>query len=352
MFLNGHRKSLLGALALSVFLVTPAAAQGGFGGPGGRFGGGATPPNPAAQQAAETMESIILLRVLAEAKLSRETLEKIRDLLAGGFSQLATGDAETAGELAKIVPDLEKSKAAIRAKEGLDVPTPEEIVLAGEQQRLLSARQNFLNQLTEQVRQLLQSLSPEERAAALIAAAALVRAQRAAQIERFAGAGQGGFGGAARTARSFDGLRNASPQRYQRERMEFAMRSAGIRGGFGGDRGRGGPGGGPGFQGGRRGGPGGGDQGPNMNDPAIQARMAPYLRMADQIRSMSPAQYQQSRDRMAAQAETQRNLERINAPVSEQEASEALLRALVRKSGLETLVAKVGKAPAPVAGAG
>jgi hypothetical protein len=71
--------------------------------------------------------------------------------------------------------------------------------------------------------------------------------------------------------------------------------------------------------------------------------------MADQIRNMSPQAYQQSREKLAKQIEQQRTLERVNAPVRDEEALATLARFLASRTGLAALEAKVGKAPPPAA---
>lgn len=343
--------SLVAGVALSAVLVSPAAAQrGGFGQPAAPL----TPPDPAAARAAELAEQTSLLRLLVQSKISNEALQQIRDVVARAEAQLAAGDASVARELAAGQAILAEAKKALLSGQGLNAPTPQENQVATSQAKANGQRSTFVGTTVQQILQLLQSLAPEDRAAAIAAGTALVRDQRAQQGATFGGPG----GPGARVANQFDRLRNADPQRYQQERMRFAMQNAGIfgRGGGGpGGGGRGGGGGGaafglPGGGGGgggrgQRGGPGGGGfQPPNMNDPATQARLQPYLNMADQIRNMPQGNYQRTRDQMAAQMEAQRQQERINQPVPDDQALNALARALATPNGLAVMEAKVGKA--------
>jgi hypothetical protein len=387
---------LAGAVALSALLVSPAAAQGGpngraadggLGRGGGGFGGrGGGPPaavSPEAARVADLSQEITLIRLLVQYRVPRETLEQLRDLIAQAFATLEAGDAVAARELSESRPLLGEAKRTILGGQSLDTPTPQEVAVAGTVNRLSSQREGFIRQLTQQVQQLLQSLPAEDRATLILVGQAMVRQMRAEQPFGGGPGGPGGGGpgggGADRMGRDLDRLRNASPQDWERERTRFALQNAGIpgwwmvpgmipgRGGPGGggdggaafNRGRGlqgaggggggrgeGGGGGRGGAGGGRGGPGGGRnfQPPNLNDPAVQARMKPFLTMADQARSMSPQAYQQARDKMAQQIEQQRALERVNAPVRDEEAIGLLGRILATKIGLEALEAKVGKA--------
>jgi hypothetical protein len=381
-----------GALALSALLVAPAAAQGGpggagpraadggFGGFGGRFGGPPPAVSPEAERAAEIVREINLVRLMAQYKVPRATLEQIRDLIAQAFATLAAGDAVAAKELSESQPLLVEARRLVLSGENLTSPTTQETTVAGTLNRLGGQRDGFLRQLAQQVQQLLAALPPEERDPLLLVGQALVRQFRAEQTLGVGPVGPGGAGGG-RVARDLDRLRNATPQNWENERMRFALQNAGIpgwwnipgmipgRGGPGG--GRGGPGGGRGgrggrgFQGGRpdggflqfqAGGPGGGrggrgnQQAPNLSDPAIQAKLKPFLQMADQARSMSPQAYQQAREKMALQVEQQRQLERVNAPIRDEEALMFLGRALASEVGLAALEAKVGKATLPPAG--
>ena len=81
---------LFPAAALTLLLALPAAAQGGGGGGRGGFGGGRgrvgqrpapATVDPAAERDAELVREIHLIRVLSQGKISRDTLEQLRELL-------------------------------------------------------------------------------------------------------------------------------------------------------------------------------------------------------------------------------------------------------------------------------
>jgi hypothetical protein len=132
-------------------------------------------------------------------------------------------------------------------------------------------------------------------------------------------------------ARSLDQLRQADPRRFAEERQQFAMRQAdvsnwwalrgtGQRGGGPGNRGgdRGGQAGDRGRRGGDRGGGGGNEDAlrreqarQQLADPAVQARIRPYLALADQVRRLPEATYQQQRMKLAMQVWQSREERRV-----------------------------------------
>jgi hypothetical protein len=380
---------LAGAACLAALSLAPAAAQQL---PPGGFAGGAlpAPASPEAARAAEMAQEIVLLRLIAQHRVAREPLKQIRDHVAGALAELDTGDVAAAKELVAQKPLLSEAKKTLLGDTSLDTPTPQELAVAGTLTRLDGQRAGFLNELAQQVLQLLQGLSPEERAAFLALGQALVRQQRADQ-PGLLGLPFGPGGGADRLGRELDRLRSASPQDWERERTRFALQNSGIQGWWmlpgmlptGSEArvlalpvapGGGGPVGDLVIPGGPGGGPGGsppvvriigtgaaGDtagvvrvlgaggpvqfnvQAPNLNDPAVQARIRPFLNAADQARGMAPAIYQQARDRLAQQLEQQRRQEWVNSPVTDEEALATLARLLASKTGLAALEAKLGR---------
>src|SRR5262249_4468030 len=108
-----------------------------------------------------------------------------------------------------------------------------------------------------------------------------------------------------------------------------------------------------GGQGGPFGGGGGNIQPPNVNDPAVRQQIAPLLRLADQVRNMPQASYDMQRDRLAAQLDQIRQQSRINAPVQQEEAVDALARALSSEAGRDAMDSALGKIrPADTAATG
>jgi hypothetical protein len=391
-----HRSKLFhlaGAGVLAVVLVSPGAAQrGGAGGAGGGGRGrgqrGAPVANVPGERAAQLAQEIHMVRVFGQAKLSRETLDAIHKLVAVSYQQLESGDAAAAGQLAQAKGLLVDAKKQVLSGKGLDAPTPPETGFAQTQLQVNGQRDGFLRQLQGEVRKLLEGLTPEERVLALAAGGVLVRDRRAEQMANF---GNRGGGGAGRSAGELDRLRSASQQDYQNQRTQFALRNANIPGwwGMGGQQGRGpgggpgggGPGGGPGGggPGGFRvpvgggpggGGPGGGGPGgfrrggfgggpggnapppPNMADPNVRRQIAPFLQLADQVRNMPAGIYQSQRDRLAQQLDQARQQSRINQPVQDDEAFDALARALSSDAGLAAMDSMLGKINPPDTTAG
>lgn len=311
------------------------------------------PPAAAAdERSRELAEEIRLLRFLSQTRLNRDVLEKLLAILERGQRQLREGDKVSAVELARRREALRSAKTSVIAGRNLDGPGPEEVAVATTRARLETQRAGFLAQLGQGVRAILENaLSPEQRAAALAAAAEFVRERRAAVT---APAFFGGFGGGAAMAqREMDGLRSAGPEEYGAARMRFALRSANVPGwwatpGVFGPRIPGGPGlPEPGARGPIvfGGGPGGANiTPPNLNDPAIQARIRPFLALADRVRGMPGNTYRQSRDDLAKQVDRARQQARVDAPIPDEEAMEALVQAFLRPRMVPVLQAKLGKA--------
>ncbi len=315
-------------LAVAGLLVGPTLAG----------GGGRLPERPERSSDATAAKSAILLdelrilRALREAGLKRETLQSVGEVVEDGYGQLEQGDGAAAKELAAERPLLDRPKEAFLKGEGSASPTEEEVKVAGTQVRLGNNRRQFLQQLEEAVRKLLEALPPEERAAAHAAGAALVRARRAEELADFLA--RGPEQGRGDTARDLEQLRRAGGPDYDRARLRFALRTANV----------------PNWQ--RV--PGlndddddGNGPAPDLNDPQLQARIAPYQQLADRVRNMTPAQFAQVGAQIAHRAEAERRQARINAPVDEGDAREELAEALVRPGGRAALRSKLG---APVGG--
>ena len=335
----------LGAAVLTAALAAPASAQGGGGGRGG-FGGGfgqnqaPTSVDPAATRDAELLREIHLVRVLSQGKFPRELLQQLRDVVAGAQGQRKQNEADAAARLRQGEPLLEEAKKAVMAGNHLDGPSPQERTFASGSAQINGQVESLNRQLQTEIRKVLEA-SPEAKTAAAAAGAALVREQRAQQA-----GGRGGFGGPGRSARDLDQLRNAAPQDYPNQRLQFAMRNANVQGWrqFG-NGAFAAPGGGPASTAGAasRGFRGPGTP-PDPNDPALQAQLRPFLAMADQVRAMPPAIYQQSAGRLAQQLDAARTQARVNAPVPDDQALDALARALTGPEALPALDAKLGRA--------
>jgi hypothetical protein len=341
---------------------------GGRGGRGGRGGQGAPVANPVGEHAAQLAAEIHLLHIFPQARMSRELLDQIHELVARSYQQLQQGDAAAAGQLAQAKPLLIEAKKQVLGGKSLDVPTAQEANFAQAQLQVTNQREAFLRQLTGEVRKLLEAIPPEQRVGIMAAGTAFVRERRAQQM---AGFGNGG----GRSAGELDRLRSANQQDYPNQRTQFAMRNANVQGWWmmgqtgggrpgggpgGGGPGGGGPGGGgPGGGGRFRGGPGGGGPGggpggrfgggggnvqpPNKNDPPVRHQVSPLLRLADQVRNMPQATYQMQRDQLANQLDQIRQQSRINAPVQGDEALDALARALSSEAGLAAMDSMLGK---------
>jgi hypothetical protein len=365
-----------GALLLAVLCALPAGAQ--------RRGrqnppGSQSAVDPTAKRDAELAGEIHLLRVVGQTRFSQETLEKLYNVVSRGRAQMDQFEVAAAIQLDKSRSLLTDAKKIVLKGTSIESVTPQETQFALLEQQVNSRRDELTRQLVDEVRKILQSLPPEELAGALGAGGLLSREQRAQMMAQF-----GGGGG--RSAQELDRLRSANANDYQNARMQFALRNANIPGwwnvqgmgrggqggpggagpgggGPGGFRGRGGPGGGagPGGGGGPGGFPGAGGQGgggffqgpvggqaqpPNLNDPGIQARMRPYMSLADRVRNMPPQIYQQQRDQLAQQLDAARTQDRINQPVPDEEAIDMLARTLASATGLTTLESKLGKTPA------
>jgi hypothetical protein len=319
--------SVMGGVVLGVASAAPAAQR------------GALPPAleraAAASATALVAEQIQLVRVLTASGLDRDTLAQIHRVVDDGYRQLDAGDAHAAAELAATRSLLDAARGQLLDGRFLDTPTREESQAAGVARRLESQRDAFLRELAQRLRQLLAALPPEQRAAAMNGGTLLVRAERADQLARDlarAAAELQQSGGSTRTSRAFDQLRRAAPADYRRERMRFALRSANIRNweripGLGRDGGRG-------DRGGNR-------PAPSLNDPALQARIAPYLQQADRLRAISPAEYDRARVQLALQMERERGQRRLEEPVSERDA----LDRLARPAGRAALQARAAGLP-------
>ncbi len=323
------------------------------------------PPVPrGAERVVELEEDVRLLRFLGRARQRTETLEALLDILEPAQEKLRLGDQAAASELVEAGKALPKAKATVAAGERLDSPTDEEIAVATVRARLDNQRRGFLTEVGQEIRQLLETLSPEERAALLAAAAELVRERRAnTTAPVFFG------GGAAAAAREMDQLRGSSPEDYERARLGFALRSASVQNWWAVPGMIGGPGGPAAFalrvQGGGGDAPppvlvaptrdasirGFGPQGeaamvaapPDLNDPRVQGRLRPFMNMADQARGMPPALYQQQRERLAQQVDAARQQARIDLPVSDEEALDAVVEAMLRPRMPGAIKAKLGK---------
>lgn len=337
-----------------------------FGGGGfGIFGGQGVRPLQGSEKVSELTQELRLLRFLARSRLDSDLLEKLLTILEGSQADLKKGDQEAAGEMSRHAKRLDEVKKLVLRGEHLQVPTQQETDLTLVRVRFDSQRNDYLRQVAEEIRKLLESdLTPEEKASSLAAAGAMVREARASQSGGGFG-GQGGPGGGA-SGRDLDSLRNANGGDYDRQKLQFALRSAGIPNWFAtpGIFGQpGGPGGGgivfragPGqVDGGPGGGtvlaaPGGGGFGgpqgitpPNLNDPSTKSRMSAYSQFADQVRNLPPQAYQQSRDRLIQRLDSMKEQSRIDAPVTDEAAMNAIIQAMLRPEMVNALKLRLGK---------
>jgi hypothetical protein len=321
-----RRAARSGWLLVWVLAVAPrAAAQGGS--------TASSPAPPVGRQearAADLAEEIALLRLIGKAQLGRETLAAIRPILAAGQADRAKADAAARPELDRAARALGEARRQVLKGEALADPTPAEVRAAGALARLDDRRAEITRQTADRVLQVLQHLGPEEKAAAVAAGQALVRDQRSV-IGAQAAASMVSLGSPG-TTQSLQRLRDSTPQQYATERMVFALRSANV----------------PGWQAFRDQATGAaathpGMQPPNLNDPAVQARMRPYLAMADQVRGMSADAFAKAQSRLAAQLDTARTQAGADAPVPPDEALAALAEALSGARGLAAVEARLGK---------
>lgn len=326
--------------------------------------GGSRTPERVIQETRRLADEVAIARAIATAKLTPQQLEALLPVLEEGFANLDRGDQAAAEEIAALRQAI--AEARRRALAGQEVPTEAIAQYESTIRGLAQNRDNYWRTFRDRVRALLQQLIAASQQADLInAARPAVLARRLGEFEpplapfwaqsegdlrqRLLQAGfgeRGRFGG--RGGDDLTRLRSSPPQQYERERLRFALSSAGVPGWwaipgiFGAGRGPAGapgaPGGPPGGRGDRGGDQGGGPGGrfgrgdfqpPNLNDPQVQAQIRPFLQFADRVRAMPPAQFEAQRAQLTAQLESLRREARRQRESTREVTSEEAVNAFV-----------------------
>ncbi|MBI3909448.1 MAG: hypothetical protein HY320_00765 [Armatimonadetes bacterium] len=320
---------------------------------GAALGQESPPPRTAARvtrAARELADDIAIARVLTAARLNREQLERLLPVLAKGFEQLDAGDQAAAAEIARLKEALATAKKALLTGQPPGQQSEVEANYTATVLRLADQREQSRRGLRNRVRALLLELIPEEERADLLnAARPAVAARRLGGLEPpagpfwatpAAGGSEGFLGSLAGRMRTLGRLRDLerlraanSPEEYERLRLRFALSAAGIPGRAA-VRGR--------------------DgrpveiQAPNLNDPAVQARLQPFMALADGARVLSPQQYEQQQDALAAQLDAleqqQRREREMQREISAEEAADAFVDVyLMNPRSVTVIKARLGK---------
>lgn len=275
------------------------------------------------------LEELQLIRAVKGSRLPQATVARVAAAVEQAYQTLEKGDAQAATTLAAQRQQLQVARRQVLAGQAIEGPTQSEVELAGRQRTLDQQRQGFLRTLRRDVEKLLQTLPVEEQPLAVAAGTLLIQARRSAEADRLLmDGGQQRISG--NTTRDLDRLRTAKdPQELQRARLQFALRAANI----------------PNYRDlpelstrpGQRPDPRSAARAPKLNDPAIQARIRPFLQTADRLRTVPAAQWEQTRARIALETEVARLRGRVNDPVEPKDAVNELADALTRPSGREAL---------------
>jgi hypothetical protein len=290
------------------------------------------------------VQQLEILRAINPLKLSAEQTTKLLDVLRAAEQKSAEQELGSARQLVAVVPQLRQAQPQALAAPGQT--TPAEVEFRRVVQSDNQVRRRLRGELRNDLRALLEKiLTPEQQSALVATGHALNVQQRLQEVQ------EGDRGPIEGFARSLDRLRQADPRRYAQERQSFATRTAGV---FAGDAPAG-----PGDVAGGRG-PRGGDVAARadrarradeaalrreqlraqLNDPAVQARMRPYLAMADQIRSMPEAAYQQQRMKLALQVWQAGEQQRVQTN-PQQAVNQFIDRVLLQPAAADTLKLKL-----------
>jgi hypothetical protein len=322
------------AISLAVALLGPAWGQEAPEAP-------ASPTLPAVQESARLAEQIAVLKAINPLNLRADQIQALLAVLKPGLDKLAQQEQTDARQLTAIVPQLRQA-ATLVATAQAGQATAAETEYRRLQQVGQAGRDRTRRQLRDELRVVLAKILAPEQQMAVSASGRAINLQQ--QIQAMASGNRGPLDG---IARSLDQLRQTDPRQYADQRQQFAMRLAGapnaervmVR--IDGDA-RGG------------GGPAGQAQREQeaarravvrqqMNDPAVQARLQPYLALADQVRRMPEASYQQQRLRLSLQVWQTR--EESRAQTNPQESVDYFInRALLSPVAVEVLEAKLPRA--------
>jgi hypothetical protein len=282
---------------------------------------GAQQPGDAAEvpsngkRASEIVEEIRVLRLVQKAQLGPEVLSQLLRVFEQAEQERLQADARAVAGMQKWETSLQNAKQALLNGRHVNAISPEEEAFAAAQLRLDGQQRDRLLHLAQAVRKTLESsLSRKERAAALRAGMDLVRERRVVNVSR-------SYPQRLRTAlRELERVR--SDKNYASRRLRFALSSARIPNWWVV----------PGLYGPGKDAPNPARlQPPDLNDPTIQAAIQPLLAMADQARSATPAAYQQQKAQLVQQLVSARRDVLVNLPVSDEEAMEAFIAALVSR---------------------
>jgi hypothetical protein len=310
-------------------------------------------PPAALDETARVAEQVRILKSLHAVQLNRDQTQALLDILKPGRQRLEQQEQAHARQLAAVIPALRQATIPAGAAPGQ--LTPGEMEYARVRQVDRQIQETLRNQLRTSLRAALDKLlTPAQRAA-------LATAGSSAYMQQRLGQSAAGYGGSVEAvARTLDQLRQADAARYPSERQQFALRSAEIanarqlmqRGGPGGQDGGGRNRSGPGGDNFRRGDRGrSGAEGAaqaqqlqqQLNDPAVQARLRDYLALADQVRRMPAATYQQRRSHLALQLWSAREERRLQS--DPQRSTEAFIdQVLLAPAAVEVLELKIKSA--------
>jgi len=258
---------------------------------------------PAAADTTRLVGQIVALRAINPLNLTAPQMTALLEVLKPAQEKQTQQDQASSRQLAAVVTQLRQALTQVAAN-------PAETTPAEREYRRLrqiddSSRDRTRAQLRDELRGALEKILGPDQQTAVIAAGHTLNVQRRVQEM-----GDGDRGPIDGVARSLDRLRQTDERRFQQERQSFALRQAGL-GGGGVQMLRGGPGGGDARARGRGGQQDGLRQEQlrqreeqillQLADPANQAKLAPYLSIADQVRRMPEAAYQRQRAQLALQ---------------------------------------------------